>query len=153
MNRSKSTENRSYSALPPPSSEVGHPGICTWCREYRSVVQLVRIIEQGSGAGVGQYACSGCCRTHKLVPVAEKPLTVSKAPAAPGGEIGGPDGGVVSLSSCDACAQFTSDVQQVTLPDGGRPEFGSRACPGCRERHGLVELPRQPRPLRPVTRQ
>ena len=46
---------------------------CSWHNQFSSTCRLVGIVEQGSGAGGGLFACSGCREAHGLVPVADQP--------------------------------------------------------------------------------
>lgn len=45
---------------------------CSWCKRFTDTARLVQIIEQGSGAGGGLFACAECRAAHGLTPVADQ---------------------------------------------------------------------------------
>lgn len=46
---------------------------CSWHDDFATSCRLVRIVEQGSAAGGGAFACAPCRDTHRLTPVADLP--------------------------------------------------------------------------------
>ena len=50
---------------------------CTWHADYAEDVELVRIIETGTGAGGMLYACSTCRRERGLSPLVDEPAPES----------------------------------------------------------------------------
>ena len=45
---------------------------CSWHKDFSRTCRLVRIDEQGSGSGGGQFACEPCRDKHGLTPVADQ---------------------------------------------------------------------------------
>ena len=48
---------------------------CTWHSDYAEGVELVRIIETGTGPGGMLYACPPCRTEHGLTPLVEQSAT------------------------------------------------------------------------------
>lgn len=57
---------------PTTNSPAGY-GWCAWHQNYARGVRLVRVFEQGSGAGGNLFACRTCREAYDLVPFADQP--------------------------------------------------------------------------------
>ncbi|MDV7220627.1 hypothetical protein [Streptomyces prunicolor] len=49
-------------------------GWCAWHKGHAENVRLIDVHEQGSGVGGNLFACEPCRETHRLVPLADRPL-------------------------------------------------------------------------------
>lgn len=48
-------------------------GWCAWHQGVSGDIRLIDVIEQGSGSGGTQYACTPCRARYNLVPFADRP--------------------------------------------------------------------------------
>ncbi|MFF0227572.1 hypothetical protein [Streptomyces sp. NPDC004629] len=48
-------------------------GWCTWHKGAADGIRLISAIEQGSGPGVGLFACGPCRDVYGLVPLTDRP--------------------------------------------------------------------------------
>jgi hypothetical protein len=60
-------------------SNKAYPGHCSWHGGWANDVVLIYVVEGGSGAGGGAYACLDCARPLARRPFASKTLRIEVA--------------------------------------------------------------------------